>query len=371
MKKRLSMILAILLATVMALTLAACTDTPSPSASPSPAQDTGGGTSSSDALFGPDDTITLAYLSYSMDIGWCVQVADAFEDLASAHNLNVHIFDGGFSPETQFNQIEQAIAMGVDVIALMSVDPGSAQAIADRIHEADILLLGETAAMRDVNGQLVVPCNWLHGLSVGRLMTQWVVDNHARFGFDLTDFTNVGFMYITDTMFPEMADRVTGTEEVWFNNYPDFPRSQLFVGDRSAELESSNMEAGYNQTASILTANPQIETWFIISFQEDYASGACRAVEDLGLVDRTFLVSAGGENVIPEWDAGLTKPWYAANYFTGMDSAEIIVGAIEKVLRQGVAIEDVYADMESGGKFPYATFSGVMVSFEDYKGIIR
>ena len=361
MKKILSVTLALLLVMAMGLALAACTDTSSPG-------EPGG---DSDNLFGPNDTITMAYLSYSMDIGWCVQVADAFEELAGAHNLNVHIFDGGFNPETQFNQLEQAIAMGVDVIALMSVDPGSAQAIADRLADAGILLLGETAAMRNADNHLVVPCNWLHGLSVGRLMTQWVVDNHARFGFDLTDFTNVGFMYITDTMFPEMADRAVGVEEVWFNNYPDFPRNQLFIGDRSAELESSNMEAGYNQTASILTANPQIETWYIISFQEDYASGACRAVEDLGLVDKTFLVSAGGENVIPEWDAGLTKPWYAANYFTGMDSAEIIVGAIEKILRQGVSPEDVYTDREPGNRFPYATFSGTMVSFEDYKSIIR
>jgi len=313
----------------------------------------------------------MAYLSYSMDIGWCIQVADAFEELGKQHNMTVHIADGGFNPETQFNQLEQYIAMGVDIIAVMLVDPGSAQAVADRCREAGILLLGETAAMRDSNGKLTVPCNWLHGYDVGRKQTQWIIDNYARLGFDLSDLSKVGYIYMTDTMFLEMEPRVLGAEEIWLGAFPDFPRSQMFIADRSAELGSSNMEAGYNQTAAILTANPQYDIWIINSFQEDYASGACRAVEDHGLVDKTLLVSAGGENVIPEWDAGLRKPWFAACYFTGMDSASIIVGAIERILRQGVAPEDVYPNKDPGETFGYDTFSGVMIDFENYKSIIR
>jgi len=312
----------------------------------------------------------MAYLSYSMDIGWCIQVADAFHELGRRHNMTIHIADGQFNPETQFNQLEQYIAMGVDIIAVMLVDPGSAQAVADRCREAGILLLGETAAMRDTAGLLTAPCNWLHGYDVGVKQTQWIVDNHTRLGFDLSDTSKVGYIYMTDLMFLEMAARVEGAEEVWFKSFPNFPRNQMYIADRSAELSASNMEAGYNQTAAILTANPQIEIWIINSFQEDYASGACRAVEDLGLVDKTLLVSAGGENVIPEWDAGLTKPWFAACYFTGMDSAEIVVGAIEKILRQGVAPEDVYPNKEPGEKYGFDTFSGVMIDYQNYKSII-
>ena len=347
-----------------------------PAASASPPSGGGaaepqGGDDGSGDLFGPDDQITMAYLSYSMDIGWCVQVADAFNELANEYNLQVYIADGGFNPETQFNQLEQYIAMGVDVLAIMCIDPGSAQAFADRCKEVGILLLGETTSMRDVNDQLVAPCDWLYGYEVGYKMAEWTVNNYERFGFDLSDLSKVGYIYMTDSMFVEMAAREQGSEEVWLKAFPDFPRDQMFCSDRSSDLQASNMEAGYNTTAAIITANPQFETWIILSYQEDYASGACRAIEDLGLVERTMLVSAGGENVIPEWDAGLTKPWYASCYFTGMDSASIIADAIEKILRQGVSLEDVYPKKEPGGTYGYETFSGVMIEYGNYKSIIR
>ena len=378
MKKKISIVLSVVLVVLLCLGVAGCNNSPSPGdPAPAPAASAGdaapppAASPDSGAKYGPNDNISMVYLSYSMDIGWCVQVADAFEELAGAHNLTVYIGDGGFNPETQFNQLEQYIAMGVDVITIMLVDPGSAQAVADRCKEAGILMLGETAGMMDANGKLVTPCDWLFGYEVGQKEAQWVVDNYKRLGFDLSDLSKVGYIYITDSMFVEMAPRVQGAEEVWLKAFPDFPKDQMFMADRSADLGASNMEAGYNQTAAILTANPKFDQWIIVSFQEDYASGACRAVEDLGLVDKTLLVSAGGENVIPEWDAGLTKPWYAACYFTGMDSAEIIVGAIERILRQGVALEDVYPQKDPGQTYGYDTFSGVMIDFENYKSLIR
>ena len=397
MKKKLYAVISIVLIAALCLPLAGCGNSgggtspdnnaspagggessPAPAgggeSSPAPAgggaAEPQGGAEDSSALFGPNDTISIVYLSYSMDIGWCVQVADAFNDLADEYNFEVYIADGGFNPETQFNQLEQYIAMGVDAIAVMCIDPGSAQAFVDRAKEVGIVLLGETTSMRDVNDNLVAPCDWLYGYEVGYKMAEWAVNNYERFGFDLSDLSKVGYIYMTDSMFVEMADRERGSEDVWFEAFPDFPRDQMFMSDRSSDLQASNMEAGYNTTAAIVTANPQFETWVILSYQEDYASGACRAIEDLGLVDRTFLISAGGENVIPEWDAGLTKPWYAACYFTGMDSASIIADAVDRVLRQGVALEDLYPNKEPGNTYGYETFSGTMIDFENYQSYV-
>jgi ABC-type sugar transport system substrate-binding protein len=336
-------------------------------------QTSGGGTTSEPAESGAasdgTESIDMVYLSYAMGIGWCVQVADAFEELGEQYNINVEIADGNFKPETQLSQLDQYIAKGVDVVACMLIDEGSAQALAERCEEAGVLLLGETTAFLDADGNLTCPCDWLYGKEVGEKETQWAVDNYERLGFDLSDLSKVGFLYITDTTFVEMLPREEGARNVWFNAFPDFPEENVFVGDRSAD-SGSNMEAGYNQTAAIFTAHPEIEQWIVISFQEDYASGACRAIEDLGLVDNALLVSAGGENVIPEWDNGMTKPWYAACYFTGYDSASIIMEAADKILRQGVAPEDVYPNKDPGQTYSYATFSGEMISFDNYKSII-
>ena len=388
MKKRLNVFVSVVLVVLLCLPLAGCNNSSNPgggtsqTSSAPPSSDapssSGGGDSGSSgtsgstgAIIGPDDPINMAYICVDMSIGWCVQVADALHELADEYNLNVNIGSGEFSPEVQFNLLEQYIAMDVDVIAVMLADASSAEAMSELCKDAGILMVGETAAMMDADGKLLAPCDWLYGYEVGYKMAQWVVDNHERCGFDLTDFSNVGFVYITDTTFIEMADRDEGAKEVWFTAYPDFPKDQVFVADRSAEGQGSAMEAGYNQIAAILTANPQIEEWIILAFQEDFGSGACRAIEDHGLVDKTLLVSAGGENVIPEWDAGLTKPWFATCYFTGMDSARIVVGAIDKILRQGVAPEDVYPNKKPGDTFGYQTFSGEMLDYENYKSFLN
>ena len=389
MKKRLLCVfLSMVFIVSLCLPLTGCnnsadTDVGTPQASVAPpsteaqVSDDGGGSAPSSGTsgnaykqFGPDEPINFAYVSALMAIGWCVQVADAFNELADEYNLVVNIGDGELSPEVQFNLLEQYIAMGVDVVAVMLTDPGSSEAMAELCRNAGVLMVGETAAMMGADGKLVAPCDWLYGYEVGYKMGEWVAENHQRYGFDFSDHTNLGFAYISDATFVEMADRENGCKDAWFEAYPDFPKDQVFVGDVSAEGQIAAMEAGYNQMAAILTANPQIETWVVLSFQEDFASGACRAIEDLGLVDQVMLVSAGGENVIPEWDAGLTKPWYATCYFTGMDSARIVVEAIDKILRQGVAPEDVYPNKKPGETFGYQTFSGEMLDYDNYKTLL-
>ncbi len=327
---------------------------------------TGAGETSPD----PNKEFTMAYLSIGMNVGWCVQVADAFEALGEKYNFNVEIADGNFSAETQLSQLDQYITMGVDAVAVMLVDPGSAEAIKDRCDEAGIILLGETVQFLDSNNKLITPTDYLNGYDVGSKQTQWIVDNYERLGFDYSDLSKVAFMYVTHTMFPEMAERVNGALDVWYNAFPDFPEGNVFAADIAAD-GGSPMEGGYNQAASIMTANPDFDYWVISAFQEDYASGVCRAIEDLNIVDNCLLVSAGGENVIPEWDNGLTKPWYAACYFTGYDSAILVTEAMIKLIREGASYDDIYPIKREGETVSYSMFSGYMITRDDYKELIR
>jgi L-arabinose transport system substrate-binding protein len=384
MKKRSAVALLLVLAMLLGLALVGCSSSGSGAASASPAaspstpaatsaapSDAGQASASPAATSAaPGKPLNVVYLSYAMGINWCVQFADAMKDLGAKNNINVEVADGNFKPETQMSQLDQYLSKGVDAVVCMLVDEGAAQAMADRCKEANVLLLGEATPFYDANNKLVCPCSWVNGIDDGTQASQWVVDNYKRLGFDYTDLSTVGYIYFTDTTFAEMQPRVDGANGVWLKAFPDFPKENMFLADRSAD-KGSNMEAGYNQTAAILTAHPEMKQWVIISMQEDYASGACRAVEDKNLVDKTILVSLGGENVIPEWDNGMTKPWYASCYFTGYDEAINIMNAIDKILRQGVAPEDVYPNKDDGQTYGYMPFSGRMIAFDNYKTLIQ
>jgi ABC-type sugar transport system substrate-binding protein len=247
---------------------------------------------------------------------------------------------------------------------------GVGEVYAERCAEAGILLLGNTVPLFNEDRTLAAPSNWLDGNELGYNMATWFVENHSHFGFDISNMSSVGYLYIHDTTVATMPPRVNGSMGVMREAFPELQDDHIFSADVSVDRNVSIMECSYNLVAATLTANPRIEKWIIFGFLDDYGTGACRAIEDLGFVDNAFLISAGGENAIPEWDAGLTRPWYAANLITGMDCALQQVEAIDRILRQGVAPEDVHPNKGPGERFGLASYSGQMIDYETYRSVI-
>jgi len=91
-----------------------------------------------------------------------------------------------------------------------------------------------------------------------------------------------------------------------------FPGNTHFYGDTSHDTISA--EVGFSVATSILSANPNVEYWFIVSTVEDVALGVGRAVEALNMTTDKVLATSSGAAILPgEWEAGYDGVWIA-NY---------------------------------------------------------
>ncbi len=57
-------------------------------------------------------------------------------------------------------------------------------------------------------------------------------------------------------------------------------------------------------------------------------------------------------------------------FYNKLDSAIIATTALIKIIREGVALEDVYPNKAPGQKYGFDTFSGEMIAFDNYKELI-
>ena len=59
-----------------------------------------------------------------------------------------------------------------------------------------------------------------------------------------------------------------------------------------------------------IMSNPKgVEVWIVAAAFDDYAMAAANAAENLGVADKTCVVTCGGSNLIAQWDAGLQTAW--------------------------------------------------------------
>jgi ABC-type sugar transport system substrate-binding protein len=262
------------------------------------------------------------------------------------------------------------IAQGVDGIWTSIAEEGMATALADLCKDAGIPLLGESLQLVDDAGNVVAPYTELDAYNCGAMASTWIGENYGRLGFDIEDFSKVGFIDATDTRIPVSTVREEGAQITIKEQFPDLPDRNIWVADIAGESVQTT-EASYNQVAAITNAHPEIETWFVVAVMEDYALGACRAIQDANLTDKTILVSLGGERATTEWSGGQRAPWYAAVYFSALDDAALCVEGMMNVLRNGMPMTDVYPEKADGQAYGVVHFKGEMITYDDYKEIVK
>ena len=140
-------------------------------------------------------TLELAYISFAVANSYDAPMLAAARAAAAAGNANLTVFDGNLNPQTQTQQLQDAIASGkYDGIILQPVYgpalvPGAEQAIAAGIHIGNIdQILGadNTTADSQVEGQLTnvvfVPSEL--GRKIGEMVVEACADaNPCNVGY--------------------------------------------------------------------------------------------------------------------------------------------------------------------------------------------
>lgn len=321
----------------------------------------------SSGVMASDNEIVIALVMKSLASEWNQNIQAALEKLGEEKGFSVMTLDADGDSQKQLDQMNNAILANVDGIFMHIADEGIASAVTEMANEAGIPMIGESLPLKDADGNWLAPCVVLDAAGCGTVAADWVVDNWESTGVDLNTPEETGVIMITNSLTENAVLRSDGATEELKSKMPDIPEANYFTADISAS-SSDYIEGGYAETGAILAAHPEMKGWIIIGVQDDYALGACRAIEENGCTDTAILVSMGGEQAIPEWKGGTTKPWYATVYYTAMDFTEIVVDGLLSVINGDCTLEEVYADnIAEGQTYGTETVSGRAITYDDYE----
>lgn len=314
-----------------------------------------------------DGETVIALMMKSMASEWNQSIEESLLELGKEKGYTLLTFDADGDSATQLDQLNDAINQGVDAIFMHIADEGIAEAAAEVVKEAGIPMVGESLPVKDGDGNWLCPCAVLNAAGCGTVAADWVVDNWESTGVDLSDPSKVGVALVTNSLTENAVLRHEGAKAELQAKMPDIPEENYFIVDISAG-SNDYVEGGYNETSAVLTAHQDMKAWIVIGVQDDYALGACRAIEENGNTDNTILVSLGGEQAIPEWDGGTTKPWYATVYYTAKDFVEPCVDGLLSVVNGEATLEEVFSDnVEDGQTYGTKLISGHAITYDDYK----
>ena len=322
---------------------------------------------SADTSGGDGKTLTFQYFAMTMEVEWLLQIEEALKELGETYNFELLTSDANYDINTQLSQIDTAITQGIDGAFLFIVDEGSATAAVDKFNAAGIPVIGETLKLQDGNGNNVAPYVELDAEAVGGECGTWIAENWEDCGIEISDWSKVGVISNTQTTRQSDLARSTGFENALKEGLPEIPEENYLIADNAAEANNNDAENSYNQVSAVLAAHPEIETWFVIGTVDNYAMGACRAIEAAGLEDQTILVSCGGEYAVREWAEGTGACWRAACYYEAMDFAVEMVDGMLEIVRDGVPATDIYADSrEEGQEYAAVGITGNMITPDNY-----
>lgn len=338
MKKTLALLLAIL----MVLALFGCTGTTNDESTEAPTTDASTAPSDSAAV----SKGTIVYLC-NMIFPFCQVQSATYEEIIPQDNYDVIIADINNSAETEIQLMETYCSEGVAGFICMS-DGTISNRILEIVTEAGIPLVSDSTNLVDsATGKLLAPGCELNAYDCGSLCSQWIVENYEAEGFADVDVSTLGFIVATYNAIPSFIDRAQGAIDSFSAGFPDC--ENIFAADTVNQGELT-AEAAYTETAAILSAHPDITTWFIVGILDDLAQGAARAVEEASIEDNVIITSVGGEVLVQEWESGYEGCWKACAFFSGADFANALWPALKSVLDDGVALEDLFPDWKQDGE---------------------
>ncbi|MFV0528963.1 MAG: substrate-binding domain-containing protein [Lachnospiraceae bacterium] len=327
--------------------------------------------SSDEATQTEDEEIVIALMMKSLASEWNQNIESSLETLGEEKGFKVLTFDADGDSATQLDQLNDAINQGVDAIFMHIADEGIAQAAAEIAADAGIPMIGESLPLKDEDGNWLIPCVVLDAAGCGTVASDWVAENWESTEVDLSDTSKVGVIFVTNTLTENAVLRHEGAMTELKAKMPEIPEENYYIADISASSDDY-IDGGYTETGAVLAAHPDMTSWIIIGVQDDYALGACRAIEEAGAADTSILVSLGGEQAIPEWEGGTTKPWYATVYYTAMDFTEPVVDGLLSVVNNEATLEEVYSDnIAEGQTYGTKTISGTAITYENYKEYVE
>ncbi|MDR1590063.1 MAG: hypothetical protein LBS51_07715 [Oscillospiraceae bacterium] len=295
-------------------------------------------------------------------------LGEALADWGGRVNYNYSEYDSGSDMNAFLTTMETYATQGYDGF-FVDPDVTVAQRTAELAEDLGIPIFPVLVPMRDNDGKLITPGLHLDSIMVGGLQTQWLIDNYTNYWGDV-DPAEIGYLFLYASFNKNLVDNMVGARDKFQETWPDTFEKNYYDGDCLALGVS--IEAGFDYTSSIFTANPDVKYWFVSSCLEDYGQGAARAAEDLNMEDRVLILSNGANTLIPDWQGGYDGCWVAALHYANEIFTEPIACGLVALADGRAKPEDLWPEYKQPGeKYALYVVPTVIITKDTYQDYLQ
>lgn len=378
-------LLAIILVLLMSLSLFACGDssggddaqnspsgtedkTPGPTSEVKPGSTVGYMTDDVDHF--SRDPYTFAYMCN--DLGWVFNraIADNLKKLGEYFNYELLEYACMSNFDAYINQIMTYANNGIDGLILGTDDALVTRAF-EVCEEYNIPCMAESTAFVDLNGTIVGASVVQDQYGNGALCMEWLAEHYSDYwDTDLSDSSAVGLIPITFSGVTGINDRVPGITDAFKEAFPN-SADNIFVADLVSV--GFSVQGAYDLVSSQITSTDGIEKWLIVACVDDWATGATRAVESVGMEDDVLITCVQGNAFVNEMNSGYTgSTWVSCCYIPEKDFSENMAAGLVALVDGRATLDTLWPeDVPDGAKAPCKEIQGTMVTKDTYEEFLE
>ena len=205
--------------------------------------------------------------------------------------------------------------------------------------------------MDDAQEFYVAPSVVLDSYDCGQNQVDWMFGNYqSELGIGETDAANIGYLFLDWSPHPEIHLRTTGATNRYTELHPDLADSNWLAID-VLPGGPDNFEGAFDLVSAHLSTNgDQFDYWFIGSSTDEFAIGATRAVEQLGMEDRCMISAIMGGSVIDTWMTGYNGAWKSLITVPLVELAEPMLCGLLAILDGRATYESLWQDSVPAGQ---------------------
>jgi ABC-type sugar transport system substrate-binding protein len=295
-------------------------------------------------------------------------LGEALSDWGDRVNYSYSEYDSGSDMNAFLTTMETFATQGYDGF-FVDPDVTVSQRTAELAEDLGIPIFPVLVPMRGNDGKLLAPGLNLDSIMIGGLQTQWLIDNYKTYWGEV-DPAEIGYLFLYFGANQNLIDNMVGARDRFRDVWPETFDANYFDGDCLALGVS--IEAGFDFTSSIFTANPDVKYWFVSSCLEDYAQGAARAAEDLDMENRVLILSNGANTLIPDWQGGYDGCWVAALHYANEVFTEPIACGLVALADGRANPEDLWPEYKAPDeKYAMYVVPTVIITKDTYQDYLE
>lgn len=294
------------------------------------------GSSSSSSSSGAAATKTkqgalkIAYLQKQGDQQYFVDEADGAKTQAGKlGNVSVSVADLGTDANKAISEVENAVARGVDGIAIVVPDAQIGPQVIDAARNAKIPLIASDDAIKDGQGKDAAFVGF-DGTSMGREVGTKAGELYKKAGWTAQN-TRIISAWQQDLQ--TCNDRVAGAKEA-------FQKTAGGTLPKIVKLGTDNsVTDAQDKAAASLTSNKSVKHWVVWGCNDENETGVVTALQNGGVAPADIIgVGLGAYLTCKDWKAGKTTGNKAALYIGGPAVGSSAIETLVRSIRDGKAL---------------------------------